>query len=73
MKDVFYIFRREFYTVFRDSGVLIFFVLLTLAYPVVYTYIYNNEVVREVPVAVVDDAQSVLSREFVRLWGLRRG
>ncbi len=54
MKDVFNIFRREFYTVFRDHGVLTFFILLTLAYPLVYTYIYSNEVVREVPVAVVD-------------------
>ena len=51
MKDVFNIFRREFYTVFRDHGVLTFFILLTLAYPLVYTYIYSNEVVREVPVA----------------------
>ena len=47
MNDVFYIFRREFYTIFRDHGVMTFFVLLTLAYPIVYTYIYSNEVVRE--------------------------
>lgn len=68
MNDVFYIFRREFYTIFRDHGVMTFFVLLTLAYPIVYTYIYSNEVVREVPVAVVDHAASPLSREFVRLF-----
>ena len=68
MNDVFYIFRREFYTIFRDHGVMTFFVLLTLAYPIVYTCIYSNEVVREVPVAVVDHAASPLSREFVRLF-----
>ena len=68
MNDVFYIFRREFYTIFRDHGVMTFFVLLTLAYPIVYTYIYSNEVVREVQVAVVDHAASPLSREFVRLF-----
>ena len=68
MRDMYYIFRREFYTVFRDHGVMVFFILLTLAYPVVYTYIYSNEVVRKVPVAVVDHAASPLSREFVRLW-----
>ena len=66
--DIYYVFRREFYTVFRDHAVLVFFVLLTLAYPLVYTYIYSNEVVREVPVAVVDRAQSSLSREFIRNW-----
>ena len=65
---MYYIFRREFYTVFRDHGVMVFFILLTLAYPVVYTYIYSNEVVRKVPVAVVDHAASPVSREFVRLW-----
>ena len=67
--DIYYIFRREFYTVFRDHAVIVFFILLTLAYPLVYTYIYSNEVVREVPVAVVDHSNSSLSREFIRDWG----
>ncbi len=31
-----------------------------------YSWIYNNEVVREVPVAVVDNSHSQTSREFVR-------
>lgn len=73
MKDVFNIFRREFYTVFRDHGVLTFFILLTLAYPLVYTYIYSNEVVREVPVAVVDRSATPDSREFVREWDASPG
>lgn len=68
MKDVFYIFRREFYTVFRDHAVITFFIMLTLGYPLVYTYIYSNEVVREVPVAVIDHSHSPLSREFLRMW-----
>lgn len=68
MKDVFYIFRREVYTIFRDHGVITFFVLLTLGYPLLYTYIYSNEVVREVPVAVVDQSYSPLSREYLRMW-----
>lgn len=68
MNDIFYIFRREFYTIFRDHAVIVFFVLLTLMYPLVYTYIYSNEVVREVPVAVIDHAGTSLSREFLRNW-----
>ena len=68
LRDIFYIFRYEFYTVFKDHAVITFFVFLTLGYPVVYTYIYSDEVVREVPVAVVDHAQSLLSREFLRMW-----
>lgn len=73
MKDVFYIFRREFYTVFRDHAVLTFFIFLTLGYPIIYTYIYSGEVVREVPVAVIDHARSSLSREFLRMWDATPG
>ena len=35
-------------------------------YPLIYGFIYTNEVVREVPVIVVDDSHSSLSREFIR-------
>lgn len=73
MKDVFYIFRKEFYDVFRDQGVIAFFIFLTLGYPVLYTYIYSNEVVRDVPVAVIDHSQTPLSREFLRMWDATPG
>ena len=66
--DIYYVFKREFYAVFRDHAVLTFFVALMLGYPVVYTFIYSNEVAREVPVAVVDHSKSALSREFIRNW-----
>jgi ABC-2 type transport system permease protein len=52
--------------VFKDEGVLIFFIIVPLIYPLLYSWIYNNEVVREVPVVVVDDSHSGLSRELVR-------
>ena len=52
--------------VFKDEGVLIFFIVVPLVYPLLYSWIYNNEVVREVPVVVVDQNRSSLSREFVR-------
>ena len=67
-KDIYIVFKREFYLVFRDAGVLTFFVLLTLVYPLLYAYIYSNEIAEEVPVAVVDESHSALSREFVRDW-----
>ena len=50
----------------RDEGMLIFFILVPLLYPLLYSWIYNNEVVRDVPVVVVDDSHSALGREFVR-------
>ncbi len=56
----------ELKTIVKDQGVLLFFVFLPLAYPLIYSWIYTNEVVREVPVVVVDDSHSALSREFTR-------
>ena len=52
INDLFYIWLREFRTTFRDQGVLIFFILVPLVYPLIYGFIYTNEVVREVPAVV---------------------
>lgn len=65
MKDLIYIWYDECRTVLRDKGILIFIVFVPLAYPLLYSYVYTNEVCRDVPVAVVDDCGSSLSREFI--------
>lgn len=65
-KETAIVFRAEMSAVFSDVGVMIFFFLLPLAYPVVYSLIYNPEVTRDMPVAVVDDSRTALSREFIR-------
>ena len=68
IKDACYIWRQELKQVFRDEGVLIFCVIVPLVYPLkLYSWIYNNEVVREVPVVIVDDSHSQLSRQFIRM------
>ena len=64
--DLFYIWKEEFRTTFRDQGVLIFFILVPLAYPLIYAFIYTNETLRDVPVAVVDNSRSSMSREYLR-------
>ena len=66
LKDTAYIWREEMRQVIKDEGVLIFFILVPLFYPLLYSWIYNNEVVREVPVVVVDQSHSALSRQFIR-------
>lgn len=50
----------------RDLGVIIFFVVLPLAYPVLYYFVYSTEVARDVPVAVVDECNSARTRDFIR-------
>ena len=60
------IFRHEMSLVFSDIGVMLFFFFLPIAYPIVYSLIYNTEVTRDMPVAVVDNSRTAMSREFVR-------
>ena len=62
--DTCYIWREELKQMLHDEGVIIFFVLVPLFYPLLYSWIYNNEVVREVPVVIVDDCHTALSRQF---------
>lgn len=64
--DLFYIWKWETKQVFKDQGVLIFFILVPLVYPLLYAFIYTNEVVRDVPVAAVNHSHSSLSREYLR-------
>lgn len=65
-KEYYDVFLREFRLVKGDMGVLIFFLLLPIAYPIAYSLIYNPEVVRDVPIVVVDNDRTSKSRELVR-------
>ena len=64
--DTFYIWKDELRNVFKDAGVMIFFFLVPFVYPLLYSFIYNNEVVHEAKMVVVDQSDSYLSREFTR-------
>ena len=67
LEDAAYVWRQEMKQVLHDEGVLIFCVIVPLVYPLLYSWIYNNEVVHEVPVVVVDQSHSQLSRQFIRM------
>lgn len=60
------VFRHEWTIVLSDIGVLLFFVVLPLLYPIAYTLVYNPEVVENVRIAVVDNSRTSESRELVR-------
>lgn len=64
--DTCYIWVKEMRSVISDEGVLIFFILVPLFYPLLYSWAYNNEVARDVPVAVVDFSNGQTSRRFIR-------
>ena len=67
LEDAAYVWRFEMRQVIRDEGVLLFFLVVPVAYPLLYSWIYNNEVVHEVPVVVVDQSRSHQSRQFIRM------
>ena len=64
--DTFFIWKDELKNVFKDSGVMIFFFLVPFIYPLLYAFIYNNEVVYNAKMVVVDQSDSYLSREYIR-------
>jgi ABC-2 type transport system permease protein len=66
LNDACYIWRKEMKQNVMDEGMLIFFVVVPLLYPLLYSWIYTNEVVRDTPVVVVDRSGSFLSRDFTR-------
>lgn len=65
--DACHIWRKEMTQVVKDEGVLIFFIIVPIVYPLLYSWIYNNETVHEVPVCVVDQSHSQMSRQFIRM------
>ncbi|MFZ1236115.1 MAG: ABC transporter permease [Prevotella sp.] len=65
IEDMCYIWAKEIRATINDEGVLIFCILVPIFYPLIYSWAYNNEVTRDVPVAIVDYSKSQLSREFI--------
>lgn len=66
--QIFKSFTEEIRRVFRDPGVMVIFIVATLAYPLLYKAIYWNEQITDVPVAVVDLSNSPQSRAFLHAW-----
>jgi ABC-type multidrug transport system, permease component len=65
--DSFIIWRNELNNVYKDIGVIIFFIIVPLIYPILYGLIYNPETIKEVPFVVVDESRTSSSREFIRM------
>lgn len=66
---LFRVYCREFKLILKDKGIVLFMTFLPLAYPIVYSLIYNPELVKDVPMVVIDSDRTPLSRELVRQLG----
>lgn len=58
----------ELRTISRDKGALLMF-LAVIIYPIVYSIAYKNNVVRDIPVAIVDLDHTSTSRQMVKMIG----
>ncbi len=66
LRRIIYIMVDEYRFVFRDSGLVAIFLLATIVYPLLYSSIYKNETVYDMPIAVVDKSNSVQSRKLIQ-------
>lgn len=57
---------QDIKNIFKDPAAILIMLLLPLAYPLLYSFIYTNEVVRDMPICVVDMSDSQESRHFTR-------
>ncbi|MBR1793194.1 MAG: ABC transporter permease [Bacteroidales bacterium] len=64
VKDIWDVAALELDRIFHDGGVVLLFCVATLIYPWIFSYAYQNECIRNLPMAVVDDSHSVESRRF---------
>ena len=60
------IYLREFQLILSDVGVMTMIFGIALIYPLLYSFIYYPEVVRDMPIAVVDMSHSSVSKLFTR-------
>lgn len=65
--DSLHIWVQEFRTIFQDKGVMVFFFLVPILYPLLYAYLYNAESVYESKLVVVDMDNTDLSRRYIRM------
>lgn len=57
--------RAEYGHIFSDAGVVLILVLAILIYATLYSFAYKNEVVRKIPIAVVDQSRTASSRQLI--------
>lgn len=66
IRRIIYIMLDEYRIILKDSGLAVVFLGATLIYPILYSSIYRNETIHEMPIAVIDESRSTRSRELVR-------
>lgn len=67
LKQITYNAIRELQIILHDPGAILILVLALFIYPVIYSFAYKNEVLKEAPIAVVDLDNTSASRSLKRM------
>lgn len=67
IEESFSIFRTELKYIFSDAGVILILFGAIIIYSTLYAFAYQPEVLRNIPVAVIDQSRTASSRHFTRL------
>jgi ABC-2 type transport system permease protein len=69
LDQIFHAFLNEWDSIFKDRGAILILLIAVWIYPLVYSIAYQNNVIREIPMTVVDNDNSALSRQLIRMIG----
>ena len=57
--------RNEFRTIFKDGGVILILIFALIIYATAYSLAYGSQVLRNVPIGVVDECRTPTSRRLI--------
>lgn len=73
MKEIWRYIKDEVNLIYRDKGMFLLVVIALPLYTIIYSLAYGSEVVRDVPIAIVDDDNSSESRSLIKTFATGPG
>jgi ABC-2 type transport system permease protein len=67
LSQIAYNFRRELKIILHDPGAILILMIALFIYPLIYSFAYKNEVLRESDIAIVDLDNTATSRAYCRM------
>lgn len=60
--------RNEYRHIFTDAGVILVMIIALILYSTVYSLAYKNQVLRDIPIAVIDNSKTPSSRQLIEVF-----
>ncbi len=62
-------FQQEWHAIIHSRGAILILFFAVWIYPLVYSFAYQNNVIRDIPISLADQDHTALSRQIVRMIG----